>query len=122
MLGDVGVVLLGVVCVRNQVTPWVLRSLVGTAAVVGVRLTTMPESMASEMVPVFAVLATALAVMITTRVGNFVGSGRIDGAVNVAVPVVCSFERVPRDPSVGQVMAVAGFGFGVVVVAGGVVV
>src|SRR5579872_1146014 len=133
MLGVVGVVLLGVVCVRDQVTPWALRSfvrtakkgsfsLVGTAAVTGVSVTVMPESMASEMVLVLAVLATAFAVMITARLGNLVVSGRTDGAVKVAVPVVCSLERVPREPSVGQAIGVEAFGFGVAVVAGGVVV
>src|SRR5271170_3645052 len=30
-----------------------------------------------------------------------------DGARKVAVPVVCSLESVPKDPSVGQALAVA---------------
>ena len=133
MLGVVGVVELGVVCVRDQVTPWAFRSLVrtakkgcfsfvGTAAVVGVRVTLMPESMKSETAPVLAVFATDCAVIMIVSAGNLVGSGRTDGAVKVAVPVVCWLESVPREPSVGQAIGVEGFGFGVAVVAGGVVV
>ena len=60
--------------------------------------------------------------MMTVSPGNLVGSGRTDGAVNVAVPVGCWLESVPREPSVGQAIGAEGFGFGVVVVAGGVVV
>jgi hypothetical protein len=36
--------------------------------------------------------------------GNVVGSGRMDGAVNVAVPVICSLVSVPNEPSVGQTL------------------
>jgi hypothetical protein len=32
----------------------------------------------------------------------------MDGARNVAVPVVCSFESVPKEPSVGQTLAAVG--------------
>src|SRR5580704_16929247 len=105
MLGVVVVVLLGVVCVRDQVTPWVLRSfvrmakkgcfsLVGTAAVVGLSVTEIPESMNSEIVcrPCLLESPTACTVMMMVRTGNLVGSGRTDGAVNVAVPVACSFD------------------------------
>jgi len=110
----------GVDCVTSHVTPWVLRSLVrtakkgccsfvGTAALLGVSVTVMPESMNRLTVPVPCLLesATACTVMITVSPENVVGSGRVDGAVNVAVPVACSLERVPRVPSVGQ--ATAGF-------------
>src|SRR6476661_709480 len=110
----------GLDCVTSQVTPWVLRSLVrtakngccsfvGTAALLGVSVTRIPESTNSEIVPVPALdeSATDCAVMMIVSPGNVVGSGRVDGAVNVAVPVACSLESVPRVPSVGQ--ATAGF-------------
>ena len=115
--------LLGVVCVRVQVTPWVLRSFVrmakkgcfsfvGTAAVVGMRLTAMPESMVSgiDWKPFLLESATDCTLMMIESKGNLVGSGRTAGAVNVAVaegPAVCSFDSVPKDPSVGQTLAVA---------------
>src|ERR1700723_263129 len=114
MLGVVGVVELGVVCVRDQVTPWAFRSLVrmakkgcfslvGTAAVVGLIETLMPESMLSWIVPVPCELASATACTVTVRTstGKVVGSGSLDGARNVAVPVVCSLESTPNEPSVG---------------------
>jgi hypothetical protein len=135
MFGVVGVVELGVVCVRDQVTPWVLRSLVrmakkgcfsfvGTAAVVGLSETEMPESIARVIVPVPCLLesATDCTVMMILNPGNLVGSGRVDGAVNVAVPVGCVLESVPRDPSEGQAIGLEATGFGTAVVAGGVVV
>ena len=86
-------VVLGIVCVRDQVTPLLCRSLVrmakkgcfslvGTAAVVGVMLTETPESMNNEMVPVPCLLvsATDCTVMMIVSPGYLVGSGRIDGA------------------------------------------
>jgi hypothetical protein len=54
--------------------------------------------------------------------GNLVGSGRTDGAVNVAVPVGWVLESVPRDPSEGQAIWLEATGFGLAVVAAGVVV
>src|ERR1700722_485413 len=120
MLGVVVVVLLGVVCVRDQVTPWVFRSLVrmakkgcfslvGTAAVVGLSETVIPESMKSEIVcvPFLLESPTACTVMMIVSPGNLVGSGRMGGAVKVSVPVICSFDSVPKVPSVGHLMAVA---------------
>ena len=111
---------LGVDCVRDQVTPLLWRSLVkmakkgcfsfvGTAAVVGLSETVIPESMASVMVPVPCLLesATDCTVMMMASPGYVVGSGRIDGARNVAVPVVCSLESVPKEPSLGQSLAAA---------------
>jgi hypothetical protein len=98
-------------------------SFVGTAAVVGLSVTEMPESIARVIVPVPCLLesATACAVMMILNPGNLVGSGRVDGAVNVAV-VGCVLERVPRDPSEGQAIGLEATGFGTAVVAGGVVV
>jgi hypothetical protein len=73
----------GVDCVTSQVTPWVLRSLVrtakkgccsfvGTAAVVGVRVTLIPESINRLMVPVPCLLesATDCTVMMTVNPGK----------------------------------------------------
>src|SRR5579862_8093327 len=98
MLGLVGVVELGVVCVRDQVTPLAFKSLVrmakkgcfssvGTAAVVGSIETAIPESIERLMVPVPCLLesATDCAVIMTASPGNVVGLGRTDGARNVAV-------------------------------------
>src|SRR5260370_39560099 len=106
-------------CVTSQVTPWLCKSLVrralnvcsslvGTVAVMGVRVTPMPESSASLMLPVFLVSCCDWAVMIITNPGNLVWSGILPGGVYVAVPVVCSLERVPRVPSVGQFAGVGG--------------
>jgi hypothetical protein len=117
MLGVVGVVLLGVVCVRVQVTPWLLRSFVrmakkgcfsfvGTAAVVGLSVTATPESIESgvDWKPFLLVSPTACTLMMMDNKGYVVGSGRTDGAVNVAVPVICSLVSVPNEPSVGQTL------------------
>jgi hypothetical protein len=84
-------------------------SLVGTAAVVGLSVTEMPESMKSEIVcrPCVLESPTACTVMMIVSTGNLVGSGRTDGAVNVAVPVICSLESLPKEPSVGQTLAAA---------------
>src|SRR5258707_10309893 len=116
-----GTVMVGVGddCVTSQVTPWLCKSLVrttlnvcsslvGTVAVMGVRVTPMPESSASLMLPVFLVSCCDWAVMIISNPGNLVWSGILPGAVYVAVPVVCSLERVPRVPSVGQFAGVGG--------------
>src|SRR5580692_5190708 len=115
MLGVVGVVLLGVVCVRDQVTPWFFRSLVrmakkgcfsfvGTAAVLGLSETVIPESMKRLRVPVPCLLesATDCTVMMMVSPGNLVGSGMTDGARKVAVPVACSLESVPKELSAGH--------------------
>src|SRR5580704_7871308 len=120
MLGVVGVVLLGVVWVRDQVTPWAFRSLVrmakkgcfsfvGTAAVVGLSETVIPESMNRLKVPVPCLLesATDCTVIMMVKPGNLVGSGMTDGARNVAVPVGCSLERVPKELSAGHGRAAA---------------
>src|SRR5712664_2430616 len=117
-LGTV-VVVVGDDCVTSQVTPWLCKSLVrttlnvwsslvGTVAVTGVKVTPMPESSASLMLPVFLVSCCDWAVMIISNPGNLVWSGILPGAVYVAVPVVCSLERVPRVPSVGQFAGVGG--------------
>src|SRR5580692_9532415 len=87
-------------------------SSVGTAAVVGVSETLIPESMLRSMVPVPCLLesATAWTVTMILSSGKVVGLGRIDGARNVAVPVVCSLESVPKEPSLGHGLAVATMG------------
>src|SRR6266481_1308189 len=119
VLAPEGVVGVGDDCVTSQVTPWLCKSLlrttlnvcsslVGTVAVTGVRMTPMPESSASLMLPVFLVSCCDWAVMIITNPGNLVWSGILPGAVYVAVPVVCSLERVPRVPSVGQFAGIGG--------------
>src|SRR5258707_4477855 len=74
----------------------------------GVRVTPMPESSASLMLPVFLVSCCDWAVMIISNPGNLVWSGILPGAVYVAGPVVCSLERVPRVPSAGQFAGVGG--------------
>lgn len=121
-LGVVGVVVVGMDCVRDQVTPWFLRSLVrmakkgcfslvGTAAVVGLSEMLTPDWMVSWIVPVPFELASATDWTVTVRTsrGKVVGSGSFDGARNVAVAglVVCSLESVPNEPSVGQTLAAA---------------
>ena len=60
-------------------------TLVGTLAVVGVRVTRMPEFKKSTLVPVFFVSAADVAVMVTSRFGKVVGSGTAWGAVKTTV-------------------------------------
>src|SRR5579859_7260824 len=125
----------GVDCVTSQVTPWALRSLVrtakkaccslvGTAALAGVSVTLIPESINRLTVPVPCLLESAKActVMMTVNPGKVFWSGRDDGAVNVAVPLAYSLERVPSVTSVGQAIGLEGLGLGLAVVAAGVVV
>ena len=86
--------LVGVVCVTSQATPLTVGSLsfvrlaencccskVGTVAVVGVRVTLIPESRANVAVPLFFGSCTDVAVMMIWRKGNLVGSGTLFGAV-----------------------------------------
>ena len=87
-------VLVGVPCVTSQAAPLTVGSLsfvrlaencccsrIGTVAVVGVRVTTMPESRTNVDVPLFFVSCTEVAVMRTWSNGNLVGSGTLFGAV-----------------------------------------
>src|SRR5690242_21167007 len=86
-------------------------SLVGTAAVDGVMATETPELMVSTTSPHLIGVATVQAQICIWSPGNLVGSGRVEGARYVAVPVVCSLEIVPKLPSLGQSTGVlAGFG------------
>jgi hypothetical protein len=55
--------------------------LVGTVAVVGVNVTTIPESSARVAFPLLLISAAEVAVMMTFSNGNFVGSGTWLGAV-----------------------------------------
>lgn len=88
----------GVPCVTSQVTPLFSRSfvkvavnctcdefaaleLVGTVAVGGVNVTTIPESRLRVALPVFFISSADVAVMITCRSGKVVGSGTLLGAV-----------------------------------------
>src|SRR5271165_1187623 len=61
-------------------------------------------------VPCLLESATACAVIMILSSGKVVGLGRIDGARNVAAPVACSLESVPKEPSVGHGLAVATMG------------
>jgi hypothetical protein len=81
--------------------------------------------MVTVAVPVFFGLAFDVAVTVITRLGNFVGSGNIFGAVNVVVEltVVLVFTVLERTPvSVVHSAGVDAFGFGTAVVGTGVVV
>src|ERR1700687_5613627 len=89
-LGTV-MVLVGADWVTNQTTLWVWSlvrtavncccSLVGTVAVVGVRLTPIPESKTIFTFPVFLVSCWDWAVSTICRPGNLVWSGTLLGAV-----------------------------------------
>ena len=87
-------VLVGVLCVTSQATPLIVGSLsfvrlaencccskVGTVAVVGVRVTLMPESRVNVALPLFFGSCTEVAVMMIWSNGNLVGSGTLFGAV-----------------------------------------
>jgi hypothetical protein len=80
---------------------------VETVAVVGVRVTKIPESRVSMTLAVLAGFCLDSTVMMICRPGYFVGSGRTLGAVYVAVAgaVVTSLVSVPNEPSEGQFTA-----------------
>ena len=93
-LGKDGLVLVGALCVTSQATPLTVGSLsfvrlaencccskVGTVAVVGVRVTLMPESRVNVALPLFFGSCTEVAVMMIWSKGNLVGSGTLFGAV-----------------------------------------
>jgi hypothetical protein len=85
----------------------------------------IPESIVTVAVPVFFVSAFDVAVIVISRLGNFVGSGNTFGAVNVVVEatVVLVFTVLERTPvSVVHAVAADGLGFGTAVVGFGVVV
>src|SRR5580704_4189770 len=85
----------------------------------------IPESMLMVAVPVFFGLAFDVAVIVISRLGNFVGSGNTLGAVNVVVEstVVLVFTVLERTPvSAVHSAGVDGFGLGTAVVGFGVVV
>src|SRR5258708_27263620 len=103
----------------RKVTPWLCKSLVrltlkfccspvGTVAVAGVRVADMPESSPNLAVPVFLMSCTEVAVMIITRLGNFVGSGTLLGAVNVTVVLTEFAGMFPVSDVHGRAVAVVG--------------
>src|ERR1041385_4277187 len=120
-----GAVAVGVPCVTSQLTPWLCRSfvsvalncscsLVGTVAVPGVRVTTIPESRVNVALPDCLVSAAEVAVMMMERKqacsealqlcpGSLVRSGTLLGAVNTTVVSV-----LPLDGML-PVSAVQGF-------------
>ena len=75
-------------------------------AVAGVRVTEIPESSVNVAVPVFLVFSTEVAVMVTRRLGNFVGSGTLLGAVKVTVVLVEFAGMFPVSDVQGSAVAV----------------
>lgn len=103
----------------RKVTPWLCKSFVrltlkfccspvGTVAVAGVRVADMPESSPNFAVPVFLMSCAEVAVMIIARLGNFVGSGTLLGAVNVTVVLAEFAGMFPVSDVHGRAVAVVG--------------
>src|SRR5712691_2037078 len=107
---------------NNWVSP------VASVAVAGTMTIRMPEAKLMGNLPVFFLSALAVAVMVTVTLGSFVWSGKVCGAVKVAVDaavvlVFCMLERTPTAPLADEQSAEAeGFGLGFAVVGLGVVV
>src|SRR4029077_6516277 len=103
----------------RKCTPWLCKSFVrltvkfccspvGTVAVAGVRVTEMPESRTNTEGRVFLVAWTDVAVMVTRRLGNFVGSGTLLGAVKVTVVLAEFVGMFPVSDVQGSAAAVVG--------------